>query len=305
MEKTDYLDIDGRQLRLLLAIHESGSLTRAAQRLDMNQSTVSYWLEQLRRKFDDPLFTRSGSGVVATARAERLMPQARDLLNALNTLVEPDVYEPSEDNGILRIAGNALERDLFIEPLYRQMREQAPLLSLQLMKTGSGYQVIDDLQHGRSDFAFFPTDLSRADGIMQRVLLKSPYVIFHDPAMERPPHDLDSFCDCEHALVSLGPDRYSAIDEKLESLGRRRRVVLSVPDFETLANLVRHTNIIVTLPEVFNRAVFRDFRTTTLPWEPPVANLGVLWHARQHNAARSRFWRQCIAELVQQQGKAP
>ena len=32
--KTDYLDIDGRQLRFLLTTHESGSLTQAAQRLE-------------------------------------------------------------------------------------------------------------------------------------------------------------------------------------------------------------------------------------------------------------------------------
>ncbi len=297
MEKTDYLDIDGRQLRLLLTIHESGSLTQAAQRLDMNQSTVSYWLDQLRRKFDDPLFTRAGAGVVATARAEQLIPQARDLLKALNTLVEPDTYVPEEDQGVLRIAGNALERDLFIEPLFRLVRQVAPGLSVQVVRTGSGFQVVEDLQQGRTDLAFFHTDLSSADGIRRRVLLKTRYRVFHDPDMQSPPHDLESYCRCQHAWVSLGPDTHSVIDAKLQSLGRDRRVVLSAADFDTLAALVRNTDIVVTLPEVFCQSSFREFSSVELPWKPPAVSWAVLWHARQHNAARHRYWRQRISAL--------
>lgn len=59
----------------------------------MNQSSVSYWLDQLRRKFDDQLFTRSGAGVVATARAERLMPQARELLSALSKGIQIQLFQ--------------------------------------------------------------------------------------------------------------------------------------------------------------------------------------------------------------------
>ncbi|ASJ73149.1 LysR family transcriptional regulator [Granulosicoccus antarcticus] len=297
MEKTDYLDIDGRQLRLLLTIHEFGSLTQTAQHLDMNQSTVSYWLDQLRRKFDDQLFTRSGAGVVATARAEQLMPQARELLNALSTFVEPDAYDPSQDRGILRIAGNALERDLFIAPLVQVARKLAPTLSFQIVKTGSAYQVIEDLQQGRIDLAFFHTNVRAADGIRQKVLLRTKFVVFHDPATGTAPTDLDGFCRCEHALVSLGPDSHSDIDEKLASLGKRRRVIFKAADFDTLAILVRDTAIVVTLPEVFRYSSFKDFAYVPLPWEPPTVSWAVLWHARQHEAARSRFWRQRVAEI--------
>jgi LysR family transcriptional regulator, mexEF-oprN operon transcriptional activator len=48
MEKTDYLKIDGKQLRLLVTIYETGSLTRAGDLLDMHQSTISYGLDRLR-----------------------------------------------------------------------------------------------------------------------------------------------------------------------------------------------------------------------------------------------------------------
>ncbi|WP_131814589.1 LysR family transcriptional regulator [Cognatishimia maritima] len=44
--------------------------------LDMNQSTVSDWLEQLRARTGDLLFVRSGNGLTPTKRANALFPGA-------------------------------------------------------------------------------------------------------------------------------------------------------------------------------------------------------------------------------------
>lgn len=67
----DPLDLDGHALQLLLAVHEEGSVTRAAQRLGLTQSAVSHALDKLRALTGDALFVRSGRGIVATAQASR------------------------------------------------------------------------------------------------------------------------------------------------------------------------------------------------------------------------------------------
>jgi DNA-binding transcriptional LysR family regulator len=71
MSKFDWSDLDARLLQLLVAVVEVGSITGAAQRLGVTQSAVSHLLDKLRAITGDPLFVKSGRGIVATAHARR------------------------------------------------------------------------------------------------------------------------------------------------------------------------------------------------------------------------------------------
>ena len=72
MSHFDHLNIDGHLLNTLVAVVEAGSVTGAAQRLGVTQSAVSHLLDKLRQITGDPLFVKSGRGIVATACAEGL-----------------------------------------------------------------------------------------------------------------------------------------------------------------------------------------------------------------------------------------
>src|SRR5574343_1917091 len=95
MSHFDHLDLDGHALTLLLAVQEEGSITRAAHRLGVTQSAVSHGLDKLRAIVGDPLFVRSGRGIVATARADGLAQQARELLEAMRRFVTAGGFEPA------------------------------------------------------------------------------------------------------------------------------------------------------------------------------------------------------------------
>jgi len=72
MKEIDHLALDGHALELFLAVLEEGSVTAAATRLGLTQSAVSHALNKLRRIAGDPLFAKSGRGIVATAHAQAL-----------------------------------------------------------------------------------------------------------------------------------------------------------------------------------------------------------------------------------------
>ena len=61
------LNIDFAALRTLSEVKARGSFTGAAEALNLNQSTISYTMERLRRAFNDPLFVRQGGSIVAIA----------------------------------------------------------------------------------------------------------------------------------------------------------------------------------------------------------------------------------------------
>ncbi|MCQ3971763.1 LysR substrate-binding domain-containing protein, partial [Klebsiella pneumoniae] len=62
--------------------------------------------------------------------------------------------------------------------------------------------------------------------------------------------DLDDFCALDHALVSLGNGSFEGVtDEALAGLGRKRHVVLSVPSFLMLLEILRGSDLIAVVPK--------------------------------------------------------
>ena len=85
---------EGRQIRaahrpgLRRAVHEEGSVTRAAQRLGITQSAASNALSRLRMAFADELFQRTPGGMEPTALARDLAAPIRAALDAVREAVE-------------------------------------------------------------------------------------------------------------------------------------------------------------------------------------------------------------------------
>jgi DNA-binding transcriptional LysR family regulator len=75
-----------RTLDVLLSEH---NVTRAAQRLNLSQPSVSIQLARLRDIFADPLLLPGPRGMLPTARADELRGPLRDALTALELAVAP------------------------------------------------------------------------------------------------------------------------------------------------------------------------------------------------------------------------
>jgi len=78
-----YRNLDTGTLRSLLAVIDSGGVTRAANRLHLTQSAVSMQIKRLEDALDLKLLDRNGRGVTATAEGEQLATYARQIV-ALN-----------------------------------------------------------------------------------------------------------------------------------------------------------------------------------------------------------------------------
>lgn len=294
MENSDYLAIDGRQLHILLTIQKAGSLSGAARMLDMNQSTVSYWLDQLRARTGDQLFVRSGNGVTPTERAKALFPEAEAALRHVEAMFATPDYDPATDTGTFRIAATAVERVILLRPFLRTSRSSAPNLTIDMVRPGSVFETMHGLQQGTLDIGFLPLVEAAGDGIMQRKLTAFTDVVYFDPEYPLEEGDLDAYCERPHARVSLGPDASFAIDRRLAKMDRKRRVVLQTADFDSALALIRGTDIIVTLPDVLAAP---GLATVSPPWPTTKIDIGMYWHARSQTSARHSYWRRILGEI--------
>jgi LysR family transcriptional regulator for metE and metH len=72
--------LETRDLRLVLAVADSGGATRAARSLALSQSAVSHQLKNLEERLGQSVFEREGRGLKITQAGERLLALAREVL---------------------------------------------------------------------------------------------------------------------------------------------------------------------------------------------------------------------------------
>src|SRR5215510_11990971 len=80
-EGTVKLDI--RHLKLIVAVTEEKSVTRAGERLHLTQSALSHQLRDIEERLGTPLFLRLNKRMTPTQAGERLLQTARQVLDDL------------------------------------------------------------------------------------------------------------------------------------------------------------------------------------------------------------------------------
>lgn len=81
------MDIELRLLRSFVAIYESGTLSRAAERLACTQAAMSMRLKQLETELGEPLFLRQHHRLEPTSRAAELYARALGVLAAYDEMI--------------------------------------------------------------------------------------------------------------------------------------------------------------------------------------------------------------------------
>jgi DNA-binding transcriptional LysR family regulator len=293
MSTIDAFGIDGHLLRLLVAVHEEGSITRAAERLGVTQSAVSHQLERLRAIVGDELFVRAGRGIAPTARAEALAARARVLLEDLQGFVQVGAFEPARAEALITIAANELQRDLLLPPLLARLRQAAPGITLRIVP--SGVPGAGLLREGGCDLVITPRPPDAPD-VLQRRLFEDRYVVFHDANVAPAPADLAAYQAAEHVTVVHERERPLDIDGWLAARGVQRRFVVTVPNFGGVAPFLLHSPRIATLPSGLAAHLLRGLGVAPVPVACPPMPMFLLWHRRhQHDPLRAWLRAQLLA----------
>lgn len=116
------------QLKTFVTVADSGSLSAAAPRLFLSQSSVSEQLRKLEERAGVPLLTRGKKGAAVTPAGARLLDYARRILS-LNELALAELRGQSLD-GELRLAVTDYFRPGEIAGMLRRLRDRYPYLKL-------------------------------------------------------------------------------------------------------------------------------------------------------------------------------
>jgi DNA-binding transcriptional LysR family regulator len=144
------LDIDA--LRALIAIDETKSFSRAAERLGRSQSAISLQIGRLEGLVGHAVIERARGRVVGlTARGEALAVHARQMVE-LNERAIASVRRPSGESIRIGMTADFLERDF--AAAFESVRLRHPAARFEVRSDLSA-RLIQDLNDGRLDLAFF------------------------------------------------------------------------------------------------------------------------------------------------------
>ncbi len=296
MKEFDYLSLDGRLLLMFKTVYDEQSVTAAAARLGVNQSTVSHGLARLRDLLDDPLFIKSGRNIIPSERADRLAGRVDSLLDGLKELGEAEDFSAGELTDRFVISAHDYQRELLMPKVFRKMREEAPKAGLKIIDTAG--RIIEDLRARRTDLVISPLSLRDSEDIMGQQLFTETFTCFYDAKAVDPPRGLEAYVQAQHARVSFTNENRSLVDEMLIKTGYQRNFTLEVPGFIALSTLMRGTPLIATLPSRLGHFIMSDFASFPCPFPAPTLNFHHYWHKRDNASPKHKWLRSLVREAA-------
>ncbi|WP_354699542.1 HTH-type transcriptional regulator GltC [Paraconexibacter sp. AEG42_29] len=244
-----------RHLLTFLAVAETQSFTRAAERLGTSQSAVSATVRRLEEELEAPLFDRTTHRVDLTDAGRALVPEARGTLAAAAAAREAVDQVRGGLRGTVRLgvmqaqATGPVSTAAFVAAF----RRDHAAVHVELRQAGSAV-LADMVRDGRLDLAVLgnPAPLSAPPAGLALTELASEPMALACHAGHRfaswPAIDLATVAAEPAADLPPGWSMRTANDRVFAAAGLRRRLEYEVNDSSSIVDLVRHGLAVALIP---------------------------------------------------------
>ena len=165
-----------RHLRYFVAVAEEGHITRAAERLGIQQPPLSQQIQALERELETQLFRRKPRGVELTPAGQALLDEARAILARADEAVAAVKRTARGEAGRIGIGfTSSASFHPFLPRAIRAFRETHPLVALALEESGTT-ELVDALRTQSLDVAFVRSPVGESDDLFIRPLLEEAMV---------------------------------------------------------------------------------------------------------------------------------
>jgi DNA-binding transcriptional LysR family regulator len=230
------------QLIYFLEVVRTGSLTAAAEALQVSQPTISEQIRRLERSLGVELFIRMGRGARLTAAGDVFMPEATRVLEAVKGA-------KSSISNLTELEIGTLSIGLFGEASWYGLADvmidfhsKYPGV-VQYVHGQNSADVADRVREGRLEagLVFLPVEPT---GLTVRPFFSDPILyVSADPSRTASPKTIEEFCDAPLVLYdaawSLTDPTRRALNEAAQRRGLSIRPVVDTEDFRVALELTR------------------------------------------------------------------
>jgi DNA-binding transcriptional LysR family regulator len=175
-----------RQLEVLKAVAETGSMAKAGRRLFMTGPGITQQVQQLEKALGMPVFDRLGRRLQLTAAGERVLAAATDVHSRLGVLAKEMDALRKRDDGTLHLGILATATHI-LPPLLAEFRRRAPGIAVH-MAVSSREELSRHVLDGDVDLALMGrgaetgTEEAAASGrLVREPFASNPHVIIAWP----------------------------------------------------------------------------------------------------------------------------
>lgn len=295
-----------QQLRYLVAIADTLNFSRAAERLNVTQPTLSAQIRALEARLGVPLFERNRARVLPTATGAEIARRARLILREVDAIREIVRYgDRARLGGVLRLGVVHTVGAYLLSVAMPLLRKEFPGLRL-YVREDRPERLLAQLADGVQDALVLPEELSRADfetaGLLREallVVLPADHPLAGKPVID--PSDLTG-------EVVLTMELWHRLHDQIAELCRETGAELA-RDYEgttldTVRQMVATGMGIALLPALYVRSeVMREKLVVARPLSrgAPSRDIVFVWRRanplREHYLDLARAMREAVAEF--------
>ncbi len=297
--------LDLRQMRQFIAVAETMSFRRAAERLHMAQPPLTATIRQMEEELGVILFERSNRITRITEAGKVLLEEARRTLAQAERAAVLARRAGTGAIGSLRIGLVASAVRQVVPPIVRRFRASHPEVSVDLQEATTAQQ-LEALREDRLDLGIvvLPLPIGREKGIEARTILRR-----HLVAVLPAGHRLSKNSDQRLRLAALawedwvlfpshlGPGLHDRIVAACAQVGFAPTVTQRAVQMETIIGLVAAGIGVSLVPETFagDRRQGVTFRRLAGPATPIRYEIALIWRKADPSPALAAFIATAIA----------
>lgn len=257
-----------RQLQIILAIAELGSLSKASERLHVAQPALSRHLRLIEQGIGVAIFARKSHGMEITPAGELLVDRAANILRQLDELRSDLISIGGEVVGHLVFAIPPILADEFGARLISQFKMNFPKVSVRLVTGFSGH-VAEWLERAEVDIAVIYDGPKTLNLESQPLMSERLFLVGDKKAglSMRRPHTLKSLADKPLVLSGIQHTPRFIIEEIAAKLNVDLNVVLEADSTRVTKTLVANGHGYTIMPM---SSVYQEIRNKTLTIAPIV-----------------------------------
>jgi DNA-binding transcriptional LysR family regulator len=296
-------------LPIAVALYDELNVTRAAQKLGMSQPAVSKALRRLRAAFDDPLFVRGSTGLVATPRVHAIVRSARSHLQHLESnLLDDEPFDPSTSTKAITIAMSEIAEMAALSAVVEHFRAHAPKCPVKVASVCDG-QLATGLEAGEVDLAagYFPS-VARRNFRQHRLSTRAFACLMRaGHPLWRSRLTISDYLAAKHILIRPAGRSQEVFERFIARRKIRRKIAVHTSSVLSVPFIVMETQLIATLPHpVATR--FASLTPTLAVALPPFDlsyDVKLHWHRRFDHEPRSVWLREQLAAIFRNMAWLP
>ncbi|SHN18337.1 LysR family transcriptional regulator [Gracilibacillus kekensis] len=140
-------------LQILCAVIETGTFTRAGEKLNITQSGISHGVSALEQELGVSLLVRDRSGIYLTESGEKVLKHAKEILNHIDGIKEETKLLSNLESGKIRIGSFPSASSSFLPKLLASFQRKYPKIEIVLFE-GTDQEIIEWINNRIVDVGF-------------------------------------------------------------------------------------------------------------------------------------------------------